>query len=39
MKEEKLFKIYYGEGQEEYIQRYLKEEDIINCYLSKSKAI
>ncbi|MEE1125332.1 MAG: hypothetical protein U0L18_05270 [Acutalibacteraceae bacterium] len=38
MKEEKIFKIYYGEGKEDYITRYLKEEDIINGYLTESKA-
>ena len=38
MKEEKRFKIYYGEGKEDYITRYLKEEDIINGYLNESKA-
>lgn len=38
MKEEKLFKIYYGEGENDYITRYLKEEEIINGYLSEAKA-
>ena len=38
MKEEKRFKIYYGEGKEDYITRYLKEEDIINGYLNEAKA-
>ena len=38
MKEEKLFKIYYGEGENDYIRRYLKEEEIINGYLSETKA-
>lgn len=38
MKEEKRFKIYYGEGKEDYIIRYLKEEDIINGYLNEAKA-
>lgn len=38
MKEEKKFKIYYGEGKEDYITRYLKEEDIINGYLNEAKA-
>lgn len=38
MKEEKLYKIYYGENKEEYITRYLKEEEIINEYLSEAKA-
>lgn len=38
MEEKKLFKIYYGENKEEYITRYLKEEEIINGYLSEAKA-
>ena len=36
--EEKLYKIYYGENREEYITRYLKEEEIINGNLSEAKA-
>ena len=36
--EEKMYKIYYGEGQEDYIRRYLKERDIIDRRLSESKA-
>lgn len=35
---EKLYKIYYGEEENDYIRRYLKEEDIINGYLSEAKA-
>lgn len=35
---EKLYKIYYGEDENNYIKRYLKEEDIINGYLSEAKA-
>ena len=35
---EKLYNIYYGNEKEDYIKRYLKEEDIINGYLSESKA-
>lgn len=35
---EKLYKIYYGDNKEDYIKRYLKEEDIINGYLSEAKA-
>lgn len=35
---EKLFKIYYGEGQEDYIRRYLKEEDVINNKLTEAAA-
>lgn len=38
MKEEKLFRIYYGEEENNYITRYLKEEDVINGYLSEAKA-
>ena len=38
MKEEKLYKIYYGEEENDYIRRYLKEEDIINGYLTEAKA-
>lgn len=38
MEEKKLFRIYYGENKEEYITRYLKEEEIINGYLSETKA-
>ena len=38
MKEEKLFKIYYGEEENDCITRYLKEEDIIDGYLSEAKA-
>lgn len=35
---EKLYKIYYGDNKEDYIKRYLKEEDVINGYLSEAKA-
>lgn len=38
MKKEKLYTIYYGENEREYIRRYLKESDIINGYLSEYKA-
>lgn len=38
MKEEKRFKIYYGEGKEDYIIRYLTEENIIDGYLTEAKA-
>lgn len=38
MENEKLYKIYYGENEKDYIKRYLKEEDIINGYLSEAKA-
>ena len=38
MEKEKLFNIYYGENENDYITRYLKEEDIINGYLSEAKA-
>ncbi len=36
--EEKLYRIYYGEGENDYIRRYLKEGEIINGYLSEAKA-
>ncbi len=35
---EKMYKIYYGDGQEDYIRRYLKQEEIIDGRLSESKA-
>ena len=35
---EKLYNIYYGEDKEDYIRRYLKEEDIIDGKLSEAKA-
>lgn len=35
---EKLYKIYFGDSQDDYINRYLKDEEIINGYLSESKA-
>lgn len=35
---EKLYKIYYGEGEKDYIFGYLKDEDILNGYLSEAKA-
>lgn len=38
MKEERLFKIYYGENKNNYVTRYLKESDIIDGYLSEAKA-
>lgn len=38
MKEEKLYKIYYGENKEDYILGYLKEDEIIDGYLSEAKA-
>ena len=34
----KLYKIYYGDGENDYIRRYLKEEEIINGYLTEAKA-
>ena len=36
--EEKLYNIYYGEDKEDYIRRYLKEEDIIDGRLTEAKA-
>lgn len=38
MKNEKLYRIYYGENEKDYIRRYLKDDEIINGYLSESKA-
>lgn len=38
MKEEKLYKIYYGDNKEDYIKRYLKDEDVLNGWLSEAKA-
>lgn len=38
MEKEKRYKIFYGENDNEYVTRYLKEEDIINGYLSEAKA-
>lgn len=35
---EKLYNIYYGENENDYIRRYLKEEEILNGYLSEAKA-
>lgn len=35
---EKLYNIYYGENENDYIKRYLKEEDILDGYLSEAKA-
>lgn len=35
---EKLYKIYYGDNKEDYITRYLKEEDVISGFLSEAKA-
>ena len=35
---EKFYRIYYGEGKDEYICRYLKDEEIIDGFLSESKA-
>ena len=38
MKNEKMFKIYYGNGKNDYIRRYLSDDDIIDGYLSEAKA-
>ena len=35
---EKLCNIYYGEGQDDYIRRYIKEEDIIDGRLTEAAA-
>ena len=37
-KTKKLYKIRYGTEKDDYIKRYLKEEEIIDGYLSESKA-
>ena len=38
MDKEKLYKIIYGDEENDYITRYLKERDILNNYLSETKA-
>ena len=35
---EKMYKIYYGENKEDYITRYLKDDEIIDGRLSEAKA-
>ena len=35
---EKLYKIYYGETEDYFLRTYLKEDDIIDGYLSEAKA-
>jgi len=35
---EKLYEIYYGDKKEDYIRRYLKEEEVINGFLTEYKA-
>lgn len=35
---EKIYKIYYGENENEYIRRYLKDDEIIDGRLSEAKA-
>lgn len=35
---EKLYNIYYGKNENDYVKRYLKEEDILDGYLSEAKA-
>lgn len=35
---EKLYKIYYGKEENDYIRRFLKDEDILEGYLSEAKA-
>lgn len=35
---EKLYKIYYGDNEGDYIRRYLKDDEIINGYLTEAKA-
>lgn len=38
MENEKLYKIYYGDEECDYIRRYLKDSEIIDGYLTESKA-
>lgn len=38
MEKEKMYKVFYGDTESEYIIAYLKEKDIINGYLSEAKA-
>lgn len=35
---EKMYKIYYGENENDYIRRYLKDDEIIDGRLSEAKA-
>ena len=35
---EKMYKIYYGENEKDYIRRYLKENEVIDGRLSEAKA-
>lgn len=37
-REEKFYKIYYGDEEGDYIRRYLKDSDIIDGYLTEAKA-
>ena len=37
-KMEKMYKIYYGENKNDYIRRYLKDDEIIDGRLSEAKA-
>ena len=36
--QEKMYKIYYGDAEKDYVRRYLKDSDILNGYLSEAKA-
>lgn len=38
MENEKLYKIYYGDNENDYILNYLKNDDIIDGFLSEAKA-
>lgn len=38
MEKEKLYNIYYGEEEQDYIKRYLKESEIIDGRLTEAKA-
>lgn len=36
--EEKLYKIYYGENEDDYVRRYLKDNEIMDGFLTEAKA-
>lgn len=38
MKNEKMYKIFYGDNEGDYIRSYLKDDEIINGYLTEAKA-
>ena len=35
---EKMYKIYYGDGENDYIRRFLKDNEILDGYLTEAKA-